>query len=260
PDYNAISYVPIIDSLAEFQVQTAQFSAQYGRASGSQINVVTKSGGNAFHGAAWDFLRNQVLDSRPFNSISSTLPRNQRNQFGGTLGGRILKDKLFFFGAWESLRLRQAGVSLTTIAVPTALERTGNFSASPIPVYDPSSSNTARSPFPGNTIPSARINPQTLAALAAMPLPNAGGSNFVNNSEILRQNNDNYSLRLDYVVNERVTLFGRYSISNENDFVPDVVTDRDQLSTMRPQNVAIGSVQTLSGTRVNEARLGYNRL
>src|SRR5262249_11108454 len=63
PDYNGISYVPIVDALAEFQVQTAQFSAQYGRASGSQINVVTKSGSNAFHGTAWDFLRNQVLDS-----------------------------------------------------------------------------------------------------------------------------------------------------------------------------------------------------
>src|SRR5262249_40380523 len=117
PDYNGIGYVPIVDALAEFQVQTAQFSAQYGRASGSQINVVTKSGSNAFHGTAWDFLRNQVLDSRPFNSISSSLPRNQRNQFGGAVGGRIIKDKLFFFGAWESLRLRQAGVSLTTVAV-----------------------------------------------------------------------------------------------------------------------------------------------
>src|SRR5215831_17308203 len=144
PDYNAISYVPIIDALAEFQVQTAQFSAQYGRASGSQVNVVTKSGSNEYYGAAWDFLRNQVLDARPFNSVSSSLPRNQRNQFGGALGGRIVKDKLFFFGAWETLRLRQAGVSLTTIAVPTALERTGNFSQTSPAVYDPATSNTLR--------------------------------------------------------------------------------------------------------------------
>src|SRR5262249_26012040 len=258
PDYNAISYVPIIDALAEFQVQTAQFSAQYGRASGSQVNVVTKSGGNDFHGAAWDFLRNQVLDSRPFNSISSSLPRNQRNQFGGALGGRIVRDKLFFFGAWESLRLRQAGLALTTVAVPTALERTGNFTATTPAVYDPVTSNTARSPFPGNIIPPDRINAQTRAALARMPLPNAGGSNFVNNSEVLRQNNDNYSLRLDYVLNSRATLFGRYSISNENDFVPDVVTLRDQISAIRPQNVAVGSVQTLSSSRVNEVRLGFN--
>src|SRR5262249_12411351 len=150
------------------------------------------------------------------------------------------------------LRLRQAGVSLTTIAVPTALERTGNFTQSTIPVFDPSTSNTSRTPFPGNIIPADRINPQTLAAMAAMPLPNSGGSNFVNNGEVLRQSNDNYSIRLDYLLNNRTTLFGRYSISNENDFVPDVVPGRDQISAIRPQNVAIGSVQTFSGTRVNE--------
>src|SRR5262249_5883036 len=101
PDYNAISYVPILDTIAEFQVQTAQFSAQYGRASGSQINVVTKQGSNAFHGNAWEFLRNQELDSRPFNSITSSLARNQRNQFGAAGGGPVAKNRLFFFGGYE---------------------------------------------------------------------------------------------------------------------------------------------------------------
>jgi Carboxypeptidase regulatory-like domain/TonB dependent receptor len=265
PDYNAISYVPIIDSLAEFQVQTAQFSAQYGRASGSQINVVTRSGSNDLHGGAWDFLRNQALDSRPFNSITSSLPRNQRNQFGGTLGGPVLKDRLFFFGAFEALRLRQAGVNLTTTAVPTALERTGDFSAMTPAVYDPNStvttgSTSVRQPFPGNGIPVDRINPQTLAAMAAMPLPNAGGSNYVNNSGLLSQNNNNYSIRMDYVASQRVSLFGRYSISDENDTVPDVVPLRDQISAIRPQNAAIGSTQMLSSSKVNEVRLGFNRL
>ena len=137
PDYNAISYVPVLDSISEFQVQTAQFSAQYGRASGAQINVVTKQGGNDFHATAWEFLRNQELDSRPFNSVSSSLARNQRNQFGATAGGRILVDKLFFFGAYEGFRLRNAGTSPTTVALPTALERTGDFSQSSAKTYDP---------------------------------------------------------------------------------------------------------------------------
>src|SRR5262249_18803073 len=163
----------------------------------------------------------QELDSRPFNSVTSSLARNQRNQFGGVLGGRVVKDKLFFFGAWEGLRLRQAGVSPTTVAVPTALERKGDFTQTSPVVYDPATSNTARSPFPGNVVPSDRINPQTLAALAAMPLPNAGGSNFVNTGEVLRQNNNNFSMRVDYVASDRVTVFGRYSISDENDFLPD---------------------------------------
>src|SRR5262249_46519942 len=109
-------------------------------------------------------------------------------------------------------------------------------------------------------IPASSLNPQTLAAMAAMPLPNTGGSNFVNNAEVLRQNNDNYSIRVDYVLGNRATLFGRYSISNENDVVPDLVPSRDQVSAIRPQNAAIGIVQTFSATRVNEARLGFNRL
>src|SRR5262249_31768639 len=130
PDYNALSYVPIIDSLAEFQVQTSQFSAEYGRASGSQINVVSKSGSNATHGTLWEFLRNQAMDARPFNSITSNLPKNQRNQFGATIGGPVLRNRLFFFAGIEALRLRQAGVGLTSVTVPTALERQGNFSQS----------------------------------------------------------------------------------------------------------------------------------
>jgi hypothetical protein len=265
PDYNAISYVPVLDSLAEFQVQTAQFGAQYGRASGSQINVVTKSGNNTFHAQAWEFLRNQELDARPFNSITSSLARNQRNQFGGTLGGPVVKDKLFFFGAYEGLRLRSAGSSLTTTAVPTALERTGDFSQSPYLIYDPNTtrpngSGNIRDPFPGNKIPASRINAQTLAAQAAMPIPNSGGENFVNSSEVLQQNSDNYSIRMDYVLSQRTTIFGRYSISDENDLVPDVVTGRGQISAIRPQNAVIGSTQTFGTTKVNEARITYNRL
>jgi hypothetical protein len=260
PDYNAISYVPILDTISEFQVQTAQFSAQYGRASGSQVNVVTKQGSNDFHGNAWEFLRNQNLDSRPFNSVTSSLARNQRNQYGGTLGGRILKDKLFFFGGYEGLRLRNAGTNPTTVAVPTALERTGDFSQSGLNIYDPSSSNTARTQFSGNVIPLTRLNPMSIAAMAAMPLPNVGKSNFVNVSEVQQQNNDNYSARFDYLVTQKVTLFGRYSISDENDIIPDVAPNRDQVSSVRPQNLAVGSSQVLSPNKVNEVRLGFNRL
>jgi len=265
PDYNTISYVPVLDAIAEFQVQTAQFSAQYGRASGAQLNVVTKQGTNAFHGGVWEFLRNQELDSRPFNSVTGSLARNQRNQFGGTAGGRIVKDKLFFFGAFEALRLRNAGTSPITVAIPTALERTGDFSQSPVQIFDPNTtapngSGSIRSQFPGNIIPASRLNAQTTAAMAAMPLPNAAVSNFVNGSEVQQQNNNNYSIRMDYLVTQKVTLFGRYSISDENDVIPDVVLDRDQLSRVRPQNLALVSTQVLGATRVNEVRIGFNRL
>ena len=94
PDYNALNYVPIVDAIAEFQVQVAQYSAEYGRASGGQINVLTQSGTNQWHAAAWEFLRNNRLDARPFNlTTSSDVPKFQRNQFGGLVGGPIIEEQ-----------------------------------------------------------------------------------------------------------------------------------------------------------------------
>jgi hypothetical protein len=261
PDYNALSYVPIVDSLAEFQVQTAQYSAQYGRASGGQINVVSKSGSNAFHGSAWEFLRNQRMDARPFNSVTSKLPKNQRNQFGGAFGGPVRKDKLFFFAAYEALRLRQAGVGITNVIVPTAAERGGNFAQSPGTFFDPDTlSGGVRQPFPGNTIPANRINAITRAAINAMPLPNVGANGFVNGNAVLSQNGNNGSLRMDWMASRSTNVMGRYSVSHEDIVQPDVVTDRERLGGVRPQNASLGVNTAFSGTLVNEFRLGFNRL
>jgi hypothetical protein len=261
PDYNALSYVPIVDTLAEFQVQTSQYSAQYGRASGGQINVVSKSGGNSFHGAGWEFLRNQAMDARPFNSVTSKLPKNQRNQFGGTLGGPILRDRLFFFAGFEALRLRQAGVGITTVVVPTGREREGDFSQSAGAFFDPDTlSGGARSPFPENKIPAARVNAFTRAAIRAMPLPNLGVNQFVNGNAVLKQDSHNGSNRLDWAADSKTTVFGRYSISEENSIIPDVVTDRERLGRVRPQNIAAGVTRVMGPALVNEFRAGYNRL
>lgn len=261
PDYNALNYSPIIDAVAEFQVQTAQFSARYGRASGGQVNVVSKSGTNEVHGSAWNFLRNRVFDARPFNLNRSTLPKYQRNQFGGAIGAPIARNKLFAFGAYEGLRIRQAGAGLTTVAVPTQAQRDGDFSATPGGIYDPSTlQNGVRQPFPGFRIPTSRIDPLTSAALAAVPLPNIGANQFVNAAGILKQDADNYSARVDWVLNDRVTLFGRHSIWNENNIIPDVVPNRDRVGGSRPQNTVAGSTQVFSANLVNELRLGFNRL
>lgn len=261
PDYNALSYVPIVDALNEFQVQSAQYGAQYGRASGSQVNVVSKSGSNELHGSAWEFLRNQKLDARPFNSVTSKLPKNQRHQFGGTAGGAILRDKLFFFAAYERLTLRQAGVGLTTVLVPTASERAGDFSRSTGTFFDPDTlAAGSRSPFPGNVIPQTRINPITRAAMAAMPVPNSGVSTYVNSNGIVKQDGHNGSARIDYNLSAVSSLFGRYSIANEESLTPDLVPNRDRLGYVRPQNAAVGWNRVFGASMVNELRLGYNRL
>ncbi len=261
PDYNALSYSPVMDAIGEFQVQTAQFSAEYGRASGGQVNVVTKSGGNQIHGSAWEFLRNRIFDSRPFNLNQSSLPKYQRNQFGAAAGGPIVKNRLFVFGAYEGLRIRQAGAGLTTVSVPTMAQRAGDFSQTPSGIYDPDTlANGVRQPFPGFRIPSTRINAESSAAQNAMPAPNVGAAQYVNASGILIQDADNYSIRMDFNASERVSVFGRYSIWNEENVIPDVVPDRDRLGDSRPQNAVIGSTQVLKPNIVNEVRGGFNRL
>jgi hypothetical protein len=264
-DYNALNYVPIVDAIAEFQVQVAQYSAEYGRASGGQINVLTQSGSNQWHAGAWDFLRNNDLDARPFNlTTQSSVPEYRRNQFGGLLGGPILKNKLFGFFTYEGLRNIQAGSNLTTVSVPDALQRVGNFSEEikTTVIYDPSSTlvNGLRTPFPGNIIPAGRISPQVSAAMGILPLPNVAGGLFINTADALKQNNDNLSARVDYTLNQNLRFFTRYSAANEDAGVPATIPGRDSLDNSVPRNAAAGFSQIFSGNKVNDIRLGFSRL
>jgi hypothetical protein len=261
PDYSSLNLQPTLDTIQEFQVQTAMFGAQYGHA-GGQINVATMSGSNDLHGSAWEFIRNNELDARPFNLPSSSTPKFQRNQFGGTLGGPILRNKLFAFLAYERLDIRQAASALTTVAVPTVLQRQGDFSLTKGGIFDPTTTTAGvRLQFPGNMIPASRINPLTQAAMNAMPLPNVPGSNslFVNAGESLQQNNDNYSARIDYIAEARQRIFGRYSLANERAIIPASITGRDNVNNVRPQNVVVGSTTLLRGKLVNDARLAFSR-
>jgi hypothetical protein len=260
PDYSSLNYSPSVDAIAEFQVQTGIFPAEYGRASGGQVNVVTKSGGNAFHGSAYEFLRNDRLDARPFNLPTPTLPKYRRNQFGATMGGPAIRSKLFWFFSYEGLRLRQAGAGLTTVTVPSALQRGGDFSATKGGIFDPDTlQNGVRTPFPSNIIPTQRINPLALAAIKALPLPTVGTSQFVNSNGLLSQNNDNYSGRVDYMFASKFTVFGRYSAAEEDAIIPATVTGRDNVNNVRPQNLVAGSTATLRTNLMNETRVAYSR-
>jgi hypothetical protein len=262
PDYNALNYVPNVDAIAEFQVQIAQYSAEYGRASGGQINVLTQSGSNQWHLSAWEFLRNNIFDARPFNlTTQSSVPEFRRNQFGAQIGGPAIRNKLFGFFSYEGLRNRQAGANLTTVSVPSAAERIGNF-AEELPkvvIYDPSSSG-ARTPFSGNIIPSGRVNGAVEAAMAALPLPNLPGNLYINTGEVLRQNNDNYSGRVDFNLSERLKIFTRYSGAVEDASVPATIPGRASLDNARPRNAAFGFSQIVASNKVNDIRLGFNRL
>jgi outer membrane receptor protein involved in Fe transport len=255
PDYSSLNYSPNVDTINEFQVQTAMVGAEYSRAA---VNLVTKSGTNQPHATLWEFLRNKDFDARPFNYLQSDLPKFQRNQFGATFGGPIKHDKLFAFVSYEGLRVNQAAANLTTVQVPTALQRTGDFSVSnPKGITDP----TTKTLFTGGKIPAARINPLVLAAASAMPLPNdPTGKFFTNNNELLTQDNNNYSGRLDWVAKQNWNVFGRYSISDENAQIPAAVTDRIGLNNARSQHAVIGSTKVLSANLLNETRIGLSRL
>jgi hypothetical protein len=160
------------DAMEEFKVAETTYTAEYGRSGGGQINYTTKSGSNQFHGVAYEYLRNADVDARNFFDPLN-IPPYKRNQFGASVGGPVKKDKTFFFFNWESTRIRQSISKVGT--VPTAAMHSGNFSALSASIYDPSSINAAgqRTPFPGNIIPAADINPVGQAALNLYPLPNA---------------------------------------------------------------------------------------
>jgi hypothetical protein len=259
PDYNSLSYSPAIEGISEFQVQTSQFAAEYGRA-GGQINVVTKSGSAQFRGSSFEYARNKRFDSKPFN-LAGDLPQFQRNNFGGTLGGPIAPQRAFFFFSYDQLRRREGAANLTTVTVPTALERQGNFSQSPGGgIFDPATGTTNRMPFPNNTIPANRLDPLALAAILALPLPNSGARGYVNDQEITQQDNYNISMRLDANAGAGSRAFVRVSGAIEDALIPETVPGRLNLSNGQPINGAAGWTNVLGTRAINEARFGFSQL
>jgi hypothetical protein len=184
------------------------------------VSLITKSGTNQIHGSAFEYFRNDHLDANSWDNNNQALARPlfQRNQFGGSIGAPILKDKLFIFGAYEGLRQGQPGTTVYT--VPTALERVGDFSASvysdgtPVKIYNPFNVvNGSRVQFTNNIIPKSLLNPVGLAAAALYPLPNrpglvGGGNNYAATAKIT-SNYDKFDIRGDYVINQKNSMFAR---------------------------------------------------
>ncbi|MGA7521308.1 MAG: TonB-dependent receptor [Acidobacteriaceae bacterium] len=166
---NAIT--PSIDAIQEFKVETSNYSAEYGRSAGGIVSVSIKSGTNAVHGDAFEFLRNTVLDANDFFANRAGKPRTplHRNQFGGTIGGPILRNHSFFFVGYEGQRQTSDQAGFTT--VPIGQEATGNFGS--IPIYNPADVvNGQRQEFQSNTIPSRQLDPVGLKLAALYPAPN----------------------------------------------------------------------------------------
>src|SRR5215813_6069555 len=211
--FAGVSVFPSVDAVAEFKLQAQNFPAEFGRSVTAVLNVVYKSGGNDFHGSAFEFLRNSVLDANNFyaNQRGVGLSSFKRNQFGGQFSGPIRRNKLFFLFAYESLRERS--FSSTTTTVPTELERSGNFSqtrATPTQVItifnpfstrpNPSGSGFIRDAFAGNAIPQDRWDAVARNVIKYWPTPNQPGDNIGRNNFYNvgspKNNTDNFDIRL----------------------------------------------------------------
>ena len=261
---------PSVDAIQEFRVETSNYSAEFGRAAGGVISVSTKSGTNALHGSAFEFLRNDRLDANDYfaNRTSRPRPASRRNLFGGTLGGPLVRNRTFLFASYEGLRGKEAQTVTTT--VPAGQQASGDFGGKAI--YDPLNVvNGVRQAFPGNRIPDDRIDAVARKLAALYPSPNLAGTanNYAANVAVTNRE-DAGDLRGDHRFSDRDAAFVRFSkadreISRGSVFTPPGnggaggLNDFPSVQTSRAQSLALSETHIISASQVNEFRAGYTR-
>jgi hypothetical protein len=272
---------PSPDAISEFKVQTNNYSAEYGRSPGAVVNVSIKSGSNQFHGTGYDYLRNTVLNaigpfSPPTNALTgkSQKPTLQRNQFGGTFGGPILKDKLFFFADYEGTR--QVVHSILTATLPdtdqngtsalalanggyTFLTSTG----APVPILNPLTGQTYNGVIPTNDPSISAFTKSILAALPAANLPGIVSNNYVSlPADTIRD--DKGDVRVDFTVSPKTTAFARYSEHQGNIFSPPAIQgsaggNANGFVYIFNQQIAGGVTHAFTQNSILDARFGFTR-
>jgi hypothetical protein len=276
---------PPVDSLQEFKVQTNNYTADSGRLGAAIINATIKSGSNSVHGTAYEFLRNRELNARNYFALpTAAKPEFTRNQFGASVGGPFIKNKLFFFLNYEGNRQRQDQITTTTVF--TDAQKAGNFSSSLGPVvgtdangqpvnqgaiYDPFSlqhlanGSTVRTPFPGNIIPVSRMNPVSETLINLAPQPNSAGSpNFVKDLghplDI-----DTFVGRMDFTKSEHDTVFGHFFYSDQNSFTAPLLGlpldggNAVNYMVSNQRQATAGWTHVFNPANINDLRAGYVR-
>jgi outer membrane receptor protein involved in Fe transport len=264
---NTVQARPNVDAVQEFKIQTSNFSAEFGRNAGSVVQVVTKSGTNAFGGNVWEFVRNDRFQAKNFFAVTDPPPLRQ-NQFGGTFGGPIIipgmysgRNRSFFFGSYEGFRSTRGLTRQTVVA--TEQERRGDFSFLTRQLIDPDT----RVPFPGNIIPAERISAAARALLALMPLPNIAGTRARQNNYVSSPSNVNdynqYMARLDHSISGNWNLFYRHFLQRQETFNPFQgagpanYTGFPVEGKTRVQHGTFGVSTVLGSSRLNEFRVGF---
>jgi hypothetical protein len=267
--YNLYALQPSIDALQEFKIETGVYSAEFGRGA-VQINVATKAGSNEFHGAAFEFLRNDAFDAKSFGQVGEKNPF-LRNQFGFTLSGRVIRDKVFFMSNFESMRETKTLQGLSNVA-PDRM-RGGDFTASGRTIFDPAtrvfSTDAAgnpravsATPFPNSTIPVSRYNPVSVKMLEFYPRATREGDNILGN--FIRQRDrpitwEQFNQRVDYVQSVKSTWYGRFSWSDED--YKEIASFQEQEANIltKTNQVLASNIRTISPSTVNEFRFGWTQ-
>src|SRR5215468_10612053 len=262
---------PNFEAIGETKITSQNYDAEFGQAIAGIVSVQTKSGTNDIHGSLFEFRQNDVLQARnPFTQFQKdpltgkAIPDTLKNQFGGSIGGPIIKDKFFYFGDYQGTRSKTGGSRLLT--VPTNAARTGDLSAYGVNIFDPQTGVQ----FPGNVIPNGRLSQQALNLLKLIPPPNATGTdngtrnNYVaSGSEIF--DNDTFDIRIDNRLTSKLNLFGRYSFADFSRNGPpsfgagggQELVSLGGTSKVRNHSVAIGFDYTLSQTMLVDFRFGF---
>ena len=264
---NLVGYAPSVDAIQEFHEITQNAPAEFGNFMGGIVSTQIKSGSNQFHGDLFEFFRNDVLNANTWSNNFQGADRSKLrwNEFGGTFGGPIKKDKLFFFVDYQGQRF-DTPTSVGTTSVLTAAERQGNFSAllPGVQLYNPFSViNGQRQPFPGNIIPSSLLDPvaqKIVNNTAAYPLPTGPG--LINNllySSHSYINGDQGDAKVDWNASEKDRVFARYSQSQiTNPSTNNVPIFYNSFANYPVHNGVLDWVRSISPSMVNEARLGVN--
>lgn len=252
---NTALNLPAPDALQEFRVVTSNVSAEYGRYTGGTVIAVTRAGTNQFHGTAWEYFRNDKLNGT--NYFATDKPDLNQNQYGFTVGGPVIRNRSFFFGSYQGLRVKETRL-FATATPPDAAMRAGDFTGAARQPLDP----TTGQPFPNNTIPASRFDPVAVEAMNRyVPLPNASGGRW---SELVSQptNGNQYLGRFDYNISGSNSVNVRYfrdstELFTQNGNISPYAPNRRALTV---GNWAVQDTHTFSQTLLNDFRLGANRV
>lgn len=245
---------PNPDSIQEFNLHASNFSAEYGNAAGGVVNIVTRSGTNQFHGSVFEFLRNGSLNARNF--FGTTQDTLKRNQFGGSVGGPIFRDKLFFFGTYQGTRITTAAAGNIGF-VPTEAERRGDFSGTGRQLKDPVTGQDV----PNNQIPVSRMDPAALYVLNQVPLPNGPGRQLTYLGTKSVQDDDQFMPKVDYATgNHRLSFRYFHSKFSQPAVVPEnnLLAANGQGNQVRIRNIGVNHSYVFSPNLLLSSTFGWN--